>query len=122
MPDDLLRDLESFGLFFEDMVVRDLKIYAGTLGGDVLHYRDNAGLECDAVVHLDDGRWGAIEIKLGGDELIEAGATSLKTLKAKIEEKSDEKSPSFLMVLTAVGGAYQREDGVYVASINYLKP
>lgn len=122
MPDDLLRDLESFGLFFEDMAVRDLKIYASTLGGEVLHYRDNAGLECDAVVHLEDGRWGAIEIKLGGDELIEAGAISLKTLKAKIEEKSDEKSPSFLMVLTAVGGAYQREDGVYVASINYLKP
>lgn len=122
MPDDLLRDLECFGLFFEDMAVRDLKIYASTLGGEVLHYRDNAGLECDAVVHLEDGRWGAIEIKLGGDELIEAGATSLKTLKAKIEEKSDEKSPSFLMVLTAVGGAYQREDGVYVASINYLKP
>ncbi|MDD4821724.1 MAG: DUF4143 domain-containing protein [Bacteroidales bacterium] len=122
MPDDLLRDLESFGLFFEDMAVRDLKIYASTLGGEILHYRDNAGLECDAVVHLEDGRWGAIEIKLGGDELIDAGATSLKTLKAKIEEKSDEKSPSFLMVLTAVGGAYQREDGVYVASINYLKP
>ena len=122
MPDNLLRDLESFGLFFEDMAVRDLKIYASTLGGEVLHYRDNAGLECDAVVHLEDGRWGAIEIKLGGDELIKAGAASLKALKAKIEEKSDEKSPSFLMVLTAVGGAYQREDGVYVASINYLKP
>lgn len=122
MPDNLLRDLESFDLFFEDMAVRDLKIYASTLGGEVLHYRDNAGLECDAVVHLEDGRWGAIEIKLGGDELIKAGAASLKALKAKIEEKSDEKSPSFLMVLTAVGGAYQREDGVYVASINYLKP
>ena len=100
MPEDLHRDLESFGLFFEDMAVRDLKVYAGTLGGEVLHYRDNAGLECDAVVHLDDGRWGAIEIKLGGDELV----------------------PSFLMVLTAVGGAYQREDGVYVAPINLLKP
>lgn len=122
MPEDLLQDLDSFGLFFEDMAVRDLKIYASTLGGEVLHYRDNAGLECDAIVHLDDGRWGAIEIKLGGDELIEAGAKSLKTLKAKIEEKSDEKLPSFLMVLTAVGGAYQRKDGVYVASINYLKP
>lgn len=108
MPDDLLCDLESFGLFFEDMAVRDLKIYASTLGGEVLHYRDNAGLECDAVVHLEDGRWGAIEIKLGGDELIKAGAASLKALKAKIEEKSDEKSPSFLMVLTAVGGAYQK--------------
>jgi len=122
MPEDLMRDLESFGLFFEDMAVRDLKVYAGTLGGEVLHYRDNAGLECDAVVHLEDGRWGAIEIKLGGDDLIEAGATSLKNLKAKIEEKSDEKTPSFLMVLTAVGGTYQREDGVYVASINQLKP
>ena len=116
MPEDLHRDLESFGLFFEDMAVRDLKVYAGTLGGEVLHYRDNAGLECDAVVHL------AIEIKLGGDELVEAGANSLKLLKAKIEEKSDEMAPSFLMVLTAVGGAYQREDGVYVAPINLLKP
>ncbi len=122
MPKDLLRDLESFGLFFEDMAVRDLKIYAGTLGGEVLHYRDNSGLECDAVIHLEDGRWGAVEIKLGGDELIEAGAKSLKLLKTKIEEKSDEKAPSFLMVLTAVGGAYQREDGVYVVPINLLKP
>ena len=122
MPEDLHRDLESFGLFFEDMAVRDLKVYAGTLGGEVLHYRDNAGLECDAVVDLDGGRWGAIEIKLGGDELVEAGDNSLKLMKAKIEEKSDEMAPSFLMVLTAVGGAYQREDGVYVAPINLLKP
>lgn len=122
MPEDLMRDLESFGLFFEDLAVRDLRVYAGTLGGEVRHYRDNAGLECDAVVYLEDGRWGVIEIKLGGDELIEAGATSLKTLKSKIEEKSDENSPSFLLVLTAVGGAYKREDGVYVAPINLLKP
>ncbi len=122
MPEDLLRDMESFGLFFEDMAVRDLRIYAGCLNGEVLHYRDNAGLECDAVVHLEDGRWGAIEIKLGGEELIEAGAASLKLLKKKIQEKSDETAPSFLMVLTAVGGAYQREDGVYVAPINLLKP
>ena len=122
MPDDLMRDLESFGLFFEDLAVRDLRVYAGTLGGEVRHYRDNAGLECDAVVHLEDGRWGAIEIKLGGDDLIEAGASSLKTLKSKIEEKSDENSPSFLLVLTAAGGAYKREDGVYVAPVNLLKP
>lgn len=122
MPDDLLRDLESFGLFFEDMAVRDLRIYAETLKGEVRHYRDNTGLECDAVIHLEDGRWGAIEIKLGGDDLIEAGATSLKKLKSKIEKKSDEQSPSFLLVLTAVGGSYQREDGVYVAPINMLKP
>jgi len=122
MPDDLLRDLESFGLFFEDMAVRDLRIYAETLKGEVRHYRDNTGLECDAVIHLEDGRWGAIEIKLGGEDLIEAGATSLKNLKSKIEKKSDEQSPSFLLVLTAVGGSYQREDGVYVAPINMLKP
>lgn len=122
MPDDLLRDLESFGLFFEDMAVRDLRIYAETFKGEVRHYRDNTGLECDAVIHLEDGRWGAIEIKLGGDDLIEAGATSLKNLKSKIEKKSDEQSPSFLLVLTAVGGSYQREDGVYVAPINMLKP
>lgn len=122
MPEDLLRDLESFGMFFEDMAVRDLKIYAGTLGGEVRHYRDGTGLECDAVVHLEDGRWGAVEIKLGGDALIESGAASLKTLKKKIEEKSDEQSPSFLMVLTAVGGSYQREDGVYVVPINLLRP
>lgn len=122
MPDDLLRDLESFGLFFEDMAVRDLRIYAETLKGEVRHYRDNTGLECDAVIHLEDGRWGAIEIKLGGDDHIEAGATSLKNLKSKIEKKSDEQSPSFLLVLTAVGGSYQREDGVYVAPINMLKP
>ena len=121
-PEDLLHDLESFGLFFEDMAVRDLRIYSDVLGGEVRHYRDNAGLECDAVIHLENGSWGAVEIKLGGDDLIEAGASSLKLLKAKIEEKSNEKSPSFLMVITAVGGAYQREDGVFVVPINLLKP
>lgn len=121
-PEDLLNDLESFGLFFEDMAVRDLRIYSDVLGGEVRHYKDNAGLECDAVIHLENGSWGAVEIKLGGDDLIEAGASSLKLLKAKIEEKSNEKSPSFLMVLTAVGGAYQREDGVFVVPINLLKP
>lgn len=121
-PNDLKRDLESFGLFFEDFAVRDLSIYANVIGGTVTHYRDNAGLECDAVLHLEDGRWGAIEIKLGGDELVEDGARSLKTLRNKITEKSDEKAPDFLMVLTAVGGAYQREDGVYVAPVNLLKP
>lgn len=120
-PNDLMNDLESFGLFFEDFAVRDLSVYAGCLGGVVKHYRDNAGLECDAVVHLEDGRWGGIEIKLGGDDLINDGAESLKTLRNKIVEKSDEKAPSFLLVLTAVGGAYRRDDGVYVAPINLLK-
>ena len=121
-PNDLKNDLESFGLFFEDFAVRDLSVYANVIGGTVSHYRDNTGLECDAVLHLEDGRWGAIEIKLGGDDLIEHGANSLKTLRNKIAKKSEEKVPSFLMVLTAIGGAYQREDGVYVAPINLLKP
>ena len=121
-PNDLMNDLESFGLFFEDFAVRDLSIYANAIGGTVTHYRDNTGLECDAVVHLEDGRWGAIEIKLGGDELIEHGAQSLKNLRDKITSISEERAPSFLMVLTAVGGAYRREAGVYVAPINLLKP
>jgi predicted AAA+ superfamily ATPase len=121
-PGDLMKDLNSFGLFYEDFAVRDLRVYADCLGGTVKHYRDNAGLECDAVVHLEDGRWGGIEIKLGGDDLINEGAESLKTLQNKIIEKSDEKAPSFLLVLTAVGSAYKRDDGVYVAPINLLKP
>ena len=79
-------------------------------------------MECDAVVHLEDGRWGGIEIKLGGDDLINDGAESLKRLRDKIVQKSDEKAPSFLLVLTAVGGAYKREDGVCVAAITMLKP
>ena len=121
-PDNLKRDLNSFGLFFEDFAVRDLSVYAATLHGEVRHYRDNAGLECDAVVHLEDGRWGAIEIKIGGEKLIEEGATSLKTLRKKIVEKSNENAPSFLMVLTAVGPSYRRKDGVFVVPINLLKP
>ena len=121
-PGDLMRDLDSFGLFFEDFAVRDLSVYAGSMGGVVKHYRDNAGLECDAVVHLEDGRWGGIEIKLGGDDLINDGAESLKKLRDKIVEKSDEKAPSFLLVLTAVGGAYKRDDGVFVAPLNLLRP
>lgn len=121
-PADLLHDLESFGLFFEDFAVRDLSVYAGVLGGTVTHYRDNAGLECDAVIHLDDGRWGAVEIKLGGDTLVEQGARSLLTLRNKLAEKSDEVAPAFLMVLTAVGAAYRRDDGVDVVPINMLKP
>ena len=120
-PADLMHDLNSMGLFFEDMAVRDLQVYVSAMGGEVRHYRDNAGLECDAIVHLDDGRWGAVEIKLGGDDLIEEGAQSLKTLRAKIVEKSDEQAPVFLMVLTAVGTLYQREDGVLVVPINMLK-
>lgn len=120
-PEDLMNDLESFGLFFEDLAVRDLSIYAQAHGGEIRHYRDRAGLECDAVIHLEDGRWGAVEIKLGGEKLIEDGAKSLNTLKNKINEKSTEPNPSFMMILTARGPLYQREDGIFVVPINCLK-
>ncbi len=121
-PDDLKKDLQSFGLFFEDMAIRDLSIYAAALGGTLSHYRDRAGLECDAIIHLEDGRWGAIEIKLGGDSLVEKGAQSLNALGNKIATKSNENAPSFRMVLTAIGSAYKRNDGVYVVPINLLRP
>ncbi len=116
-PADLMNDLESFGLFFEDLAVRDLKIYADAIDGTVLHYRDSSGLECDAVVHLENGNWGAVEIKLGGEKLIEEGAKNLLKLQSNVEGTK----PSFLMVLTAVGAAYRREDGVYVVPLNCLK-
>ncbi len=120
-PDDMMKDLETFGRFFEDFAVRDLSIYAQAHGGEVRHYRDNAGLECDAIIRLEDGRWGAVEIKLGGDRLIEDGARSLNLLKDKIINKSSERAPSFMMVLTASSPLYQRNDGIYVVPINCLK-
>lgn len=120
-PSDLMGDLNTFGLLFETLCVRDLRVYAEALNGSVYHYRDKNGLECDAVVHLRNGSYGLIEIKLGGDDLIEDGASSLKTLASKIDD-SKMKSPSFLMVLTAAGKyAYKRDDGVYVVPICCLK-
>ncbi len=117
-PADLMTDLNTFGLLFEDMAVRDLRVYAQTLNGKVLHYRDSRGLECDAIVHLKDGRWAPIEIKLGGDNLIEEGARNLIRLRADIDEKQQ---PSFMMILTATGPAYTRPDGIHVVPINCLK-
>ncbi len=103
------------------MCVRDLRVYADALGGKVYHYRDKNGLECDAVVHLRNGSYALIEIKLGGDNLIEEGAKNLRTLSEKIDT-TRMKSPSFLMVLTAVGPyAYRRPDGVYVVPLSCLK-
>ena len=110
------------GLFFETLCVRDLRVYADALDGEVYHYRDKTGLECDTVLHLRNGQYGLIEIKLGGDELINDGASALKTLADKIDT-TKMKKPSFLMVLTAVGDfAYQRkEDGVLVIPIGCLR-
>lgn len=120
-PADLIADLNTFGLIFETLCMRDLRVYAEALNGNVYHYRDKNGLECDAVVHLRDGRYGLIEIKLGGDRLINQGAATLKTLADKIDT-CKMKSPAFLMVLTANGDyAYRREDGILVVPIGSLK-
>ena len=121
-PEDLINDLKTFGLFFETLCVRDLRVYADALGGAVYHFRDKTGLECDAVVHLRNGKYGLIEVKLGGDKLIEEGAENLVRLESKIDVDKM-KSPSFKMVLTGVGKyAYQRpQDGVYVVPIGCLK-
>lgn len=120
-PNDLLNDLSTFGLLFETMCVRDLRVFADALHGCVYHYRDKTGLECDAVIHLRNGAYGLVEIKLGGDNAIEYGAQTLKKLRDKIDTDKM-KAPSFLMVLNGTGKyAYQREDGVYVVPIGCLR-
>lgn len=120
-PADLIADLNTFGLVFETLCMRDLRVYAEALNGNVYHYRDKNGLECDAVIHLRDGRYGLIEIKLGGEDAINQGAASLLTLAGKIDS-TKMKTPSFLMVLTATGDyAYRREDGVVVVPVGSLK-
>ena len=120
-PNDLINDLNTFGLIFETLCIRDLRVYAESINGSVYHYRDSSELECDAVVHLRNGSYGLIEIKLGGDRQINEAAENLLKMKNKIDtEKMN--NPSFLMVLTAVGKyAYQREDEVYVVPIGCLK-
>ena len=122
-PEDLLNDLNTMGLLFETLVVRDLRVYADALNGQVFHFRDRNGLECDTVIHLRNGHYGLVEIKLGGEKLIDAGANSLNKLETKIDVDRMY-APSFKMVLTAVGNiAYRRkEDGVYVVPIGCLKP
>ena len=120
-PDDLIKNLNTFGLIFETLCIRDLRVYAESLNGNVYHYRDANDLECDAVIHLRNGSYGLIEIKLGGDNLINDGAENLKTMYSGIDTKKMN-NPSFLMVLTATGKyAYKREDGVYVVPIGCLK-
>lgn len=120
-PDDLMNDLETFGLLFETLCVRDLRVYAESIDGNIYHYRDKNGLECDAVLHLRNGLYGLIEIKLGGAQAIEKGVSTLTTLANNIDT-TKMKAPSFLMVLTAVGDyAYQRKDGVFVVPIGCLK-
>ena len=120
-PDDLLNDLKTFGFLFETLCIRDLRVYTDALLGTIYHYRDKNNLECDAVLHLRNGHYGLVEIKFGGDKLIEEGASTLKALASKIDLQKM-REPSFLMVLTAVGRyAYQRDDGVLVVPIGCLK-
>ena len=120
-PDDLMNDLNTFGLLFETLCVGDLRVYAEALDGQVFHYHDRNGLECDTVVHLRNGSFGLIEIKLGGEKLINEGIEALKALEAKIDTTRI-KSPSFKMVLTAVGKfAYRQQDGIYVVPVGCMK-
>lgn len=120
-PEDLLDDPNTFGLMFEAMAIRDLRVFADAIDGKVYHYRDKNGLECDAIVHLHNGKYGMVEIKLGGDALIEAGAKTLKALAAKLDTDKM-KAPSFMMILTGTGQyAYMRQDGIAVVPIGCLK-
>lgn len=120
-PQDLLNDLNTMGLFFENLCIRDLRTYADVLGGQIYHYRDKNGLECDAVLHLRNGEYGLIEIKLGGDVAIEKGAATLATLTNNIDTERMKK-PSFCMILTAVGKyAYKRKDDILVVPLGCLR-
>ena len=120
-PKDLMKDLNTLGLLFETLAVRDLRVYAETLDGSVFHYRDNNGLECDSVLHLRNGHYGLVEIKLGGETLINEGASNLLSLAKKIDTEKMY-APSFMMVVVGTGRyAYRREDGVLVVPIGCLR-
>ncbi len=116
---DLLNDANTFGFFFEDLAIRDLRIYTETIDGEVKHYRDKNGLECDAVIHLEDGRWAPIEVKLGGEEAIEDAAKKLHMFVDKLDENYPK--PSFMAIVIANGVAYRRADGIYVIPLNLLR-
>ena len=121
-PKDLINALIDFGFYFETLAVRDLRVYADALDGEVFHYRDKNGLECDAVLHRRNGSYGLIEIKIGGADNIEKGAKTLKDLASKIDT-TKMKAPAFMMVVTGIGQyAYRRPDGVCVVPIGCLKP
>jgi predicted AAA+ superfamily ATPase len=119
-PNILIDDLQTFGFLFENLCIRDLRVYSSSLGGSISYYRDRSGLEADCVLHLDDGRYALIEFKLGSRE-IEVGAEHLLKIKY-LTEKNNIKSPSLLMVLTGGEMAYKRKDGVFVIPIGCLKP
>ena len=121
-PGELMNDLKTFGFMFETMAVRDLRVYAELLGGEVRHYHDKAGLECDAVIHLPNGEYALFEVKMGGQRLIDEGVRTLNSLDSLIAGKKLRK-PTFKMIITAVGEyAYVRkEDGIMVCPLSSLK-
>lgn len=120
-PNDLINDLNTMGMLFETLCVRDLRVYAEFIGGEVLHYRDKSGLECDTVIHLQNGNYGLAEIKLGGQQFIEEGACNLKALEKKIDTNKMP-APSFMVIIVGIGEfAYRREDGIYIVPIGCLK-
>ena len=118
-PNDLLNDPKTFGFMFEDFAVKELSIYANKLGGEIRHFRDGNGLECDAVIHLPNGDYALIEIKLGGETLINDGIQTLNSLNEKIIENK-QKLPAFKMIVVASGDA-QIKGGTYIVPINMLK-
>jgi predicted AAA+ superfamily ATPase len=118
-PEGILTDFKYFGFLFESLCTRDVRIYSQANDGDVFHYRDKSGLEADLIVRLRDGRWAAIEVKLGNKQIEEA-AINLLALKKKIDEEKMGKA-SFLMIITAGQHAYQRKDGIWVVPIGCLK-
>lgn len=120
-PKDLVNDLETLGLLFETLCVRDIRVYADAIGGQVYHYRDKSGLECDTVIHLRNGDYGLVEIKLGGEKLISEGVKNLKDLSDKIDT-TKMKNPSFMAIIVGVGEyAYRREDGIFIVPISCLR-
>lgn len=119
-PNSLINDLNTFGILFENMCVRDLRIYIEKLDGQVFHYRDKNGLEIDSIIVLPDGKYALIEIKLGSTEGIESAAKNLKKLESILDTAYLSK-PSFSMILTAGNTSYQREDNIYVVPITLLK-
>lgn len=121
-PEDLMKDLNTMGLLFETLCVRDLRVYAEALDGSLYHYRDKNGLECDAVLHLRNGRYGLVEIKIGGESLVNEGVETLNELSQKIDT-TKMYAPSFLMILTGTGKyAYRRPDGIWIVPIGCLRP
>ena len=120
-PEDLLSDFETFGLLFESMAVRDLRSYAQAIGGKVHHYRDSEGLESDTIIHLNNGRWAAVEIKLGSEAGIESGVKNLRSLERKVDDTYRNKL-AFKAIVTATKAAYTRDDGVHVIPLACLRP